>query len=122
MHSCRPPSVPSLTLRRVPAPDTRVAIRQHRHHPGVAKAACKALFTLTTGDDDSDADIANCGGSKIVIETMRAHKASAEIQEQACRGEQAFHQRGCSTKLMNHNLKPNQLRAKSFCLPASVPG
>ena len=55
----------------------------------MARAACKALFALTTGDDDSDAEIANCGGSKIVIEAMRAHRASADIQEQACRGEQA---------------------------------
>ena len=65
---------------------TRALACQHLQHPGVAKVACKALFTLTTNDDNSDADIANGGGGKIVIQAMRAHKASPDIQELGCRG------------------------------------
>ena len=80
--------------RQVPAlkkkPDAILAIlagmQQHAmKHPAVATAACKALFQLSSIDDNNDSKIACAGGCKIILEAMRAHKTVADVQEQGCR-------------------------------------
>ena len=57
----------------------------HSAHVGVAKAASKALFSLSSSSDEHDERIIGAGGAEQVVEAMRTHERDKDVQEHACR-------------------------------------
>lgn len=77
--------IPALKKKPDAIPAILAGMQEHSMHPATATAACKALFHLSSADDDNDDKIANAGGCKLILEAMRAHKTVTDVQEQGCR-------------------------------------